>query len=49
MIGISGWTLRSETGDPSVDADTEEWFPRRSWTRIGEGDWIEVVHKPDDS
>lgn len=45
LIGITGWTLRVETGDLHEDGAKGEmsWTPRRQWTRRGESDWIEVV------
>jgi len=48
IISLSGWTLRTETGEvdavgPASAAGAEQqWRPRRSWTRTGE-EWIEVV------
>lgn len=45
VIGVTGWTLRVETGELHGEGEKTEWTPRQQWSRTGEHDWIEVVAK----
>lgn len=51
MTRITGWVLRTETGEGRAGTDDGEetvvgsdaWRPRRSWSRGDQGEWLEVV------